>query len=391
MTRDEALALIGEFLRPLPADQFFAEILGRRVAAVDGDAGHPRAALLGPDPRATVLAAYATHASSFGFHADGVTGPPPPRDGIDSPEAFAELVAAHHERGYTLHIPDMATLSQPLRRLVTALETMLHQPVQASLFWSRPGNRAPVHYDDRDNLTVQLVGAKRWYVATEPSTLHNPWRGVAEAPAPLGSHRTLDRLPGELLFIPRGTRHTVETRAESLHLSIAITPTTVRETIAAALDHLSDYEFALRDNAFSRVDRRDDAADQIAAKVIAGLELLLARSHEPGFLMAALDRRASRFVSDLPKLPRVPPLADLSPASEVRHSDAATSVLLVGEDMVDFALPGQHLNVHKAAEPALRFIAATSRFRVADLPGLSDELRVALVARLIASGYLIPV
>jgi hypothetical protein len=40
----------------------------------------------------------------------------------------------------------------------------------------------------------------------------------------------------------------------------------------------------------------------------------------------------------------------------------------------------------------LRFIAATPAFRVADIPGdLPDEIRVALVTRLVTSGFLQPV
>ena len=36
----------------------------------------------------------------------------------------------------------------------------------------------------------------------------------------------------------------------------------------------------------------------------------------------------------------------------------------------------------------MRFIAETPRFRVGDIPGLADEVRVALVERLVASGFL---
>lgn len=388
MIREEALTLIGEMLAPLSADQFFADYLGQRVGSVPGSSGHPRAGLLGPDPRATILAAWQTHPSLFGFHADGVTGPPPVRDGVDGPDAFAALVAEHQARGYTVHVPDLAPLSPPLRRLMRAFEFMLHQPVKASLFWSRPGNRAPVHYDDRDNITIQLVGVKRWFVSTEPASLHNAWRDVAEPSAPLGPAQTIEAAPGHLLFIPRGVRHTVETLEESLHLSITLMPVTVREAMIAALDHLSDYDRTLRETALGRADRLGADLETIRLRTMDGLQRLLEQCRSPAFVGSALQRRSSRFVGDLPKLSPSPEPAALSANTILQQTGGAMSVMLATPDQIDFAQPGLHINVHRAAEAALRFIAATPHFRLGEVPGLDGELRIALVRRLLQSGFL---
>jgi len=388
MIRDEALALIDDMLAPLTADAFFADHLGRAIAVVPGAADHRRTQLLGPDPRATVLAAWQTHPELFGFHADGVTGPPPPRDNIDGPDAFAALVAEHQARGYTVHIPDLVPLSAPLRRFVTALELMLHQPVKASLFWSRPGNRAPVHYDDRDNIAIQLVGRKRWFVSTETPNLHNPWRGVAEGPEQLGPHRVIDAAPGDLLFLPRGLRHTVETIEESLHLSVTLVPITVRDALVAALDHLSDYDRSLRDTALGRFDELGTSLDTIQAQLVRGLDSLVAQCRSPGFVASALQRRSSRVIGDMPKLPPSDRPATLSAATELAHAEGAMTMMLATPELIDFALPGTHLHIHRGAEEALRFIAATSRFHLGDVPGLDDPLRVALAERLLQSGFL---
>ena len=271
---------------------------------------------------------------------------------------------------------------------MAALEFMLHQPVKASLFWSRPGNRAPVHYDDRDNVSIQLVGAKRWYVETGAPSLHNPWRDVAEVPRPLGPHQVVDMTPGQMLIIPRGLSHTVETVEESLHLSVTLMPITVRESIAAALDHLSDYDRPLRDTALARIDQLGPELGIVQAKLVAGLERLLHQCRSPAFVASALQRRSSRFIGDLPKLPAQPPAA-IGPDTVLMHADDAMSMMLATPELIDFALPGAHLNVHRAAEQALRFVATTLRFRPRDLPGLSDELRIALVGRLLQSGFLV--
>jgi hypothetical protein len=388
MIRDEALALLAEMLAPLPVDDFFSRHLGQKVAIIPGDAAHPRASLLGADPRAAILRAWQTHPEKFGLHADGVTGPPPSRNNVDGPDAFAALIAEHHRRGYTVHIPDIVPLSPSLHRLVTAFEFMLHQPAKTSLFWSRPGNRAPVHYDDRDNIAIQLVGRKRWYISTERPSLHNPWRDVAESPVPLGPHQVIDAAPGDLLFIPRGVRHTVETVAESLHLSVTIVPVTVREAMVAALDHLSDYDRALRDTALGRYDELGSALETIQARMVHGVEALLEHCRSPEFIASAIQRRASRVIGDLPKLPASDRPDTLSADTELAHADGAMAMMLATPDLIDFAQPGSHILVHRGAEDALHFIASTPRFRLGEVPGLNDEVRVALADRLLQSGFL---
>ena len=388
MIRDEALSVIAEMLAPLSVDEFFSEILGQKVASVPGGAAHPRAKLLGPDPRATLLGAWRPHPEQFGFHADGVTGPPPSRDGVDGPQAFAALIAEHHRLGYTVHLPDIAPLSPSLRRFVTALELMLQQPAKTSLFWSSPGNRAPVHYDDRDNIAVQLVGCKRWFVSTEQPSLHNAWRDVAEGPGPLGPHQAIDAGPGDLLFIPRGLRHTVETVEESLHLSITILPLTMRDAMIAAIDHLSDHDRDLRDSALPRADALGGALDSIQARLIEGLESLIEQCRSPDFVAAAMQRRWSRVVGDMPKLAPSQRPGNLSAATILAHADGEMAMMLATPDLIDFALPGAHILIHRGAEEALLFIVATPSFRLGDEPGLDGEVRIALAERLLQSGFL---
>jgi hypothetical protein len=75
----------------------------------------------------------------------------------------------------------------------------------------------------------------------------------------------------------------------------------------------------------------------------------------------------------------------------VRHTPLAISHLRAAHGTMDFTLPGEHIAIHRGVERELRFIAATEQFRVGDLPGeSSDDVRVALVNRLVASGLLEP-
>ena len=122
--------------------------------------------------------------------------------------------------------------------------------------------------------------------------------------------------------------------------------------------------------------------------MIAGLERVIAQCRQPGFVASAIQRRSSRFVGDLPKLPPSDRPSDLSAKTELVHAAGAMAMLLATPELIDFALPGAHLHIHRGAEEALRFIAVTARFRLGDIPGLDHPVRIALVERLLQAGFL---
>jgi len=379
MIVQEAEAILGEILDPLPVETFLGA-LGRGSLDSLGGPGHPRAKLLGDDPARTILGAFATHSARLDCHGVKPSGPPPGPRQAEGPDAFLELIRAYHERGYTVRVPEMVELSPPLRRLARALELLLHQPVDASLFWSKAGAGAIVHYDRRDNLVVQLEGRKRWYVSTDPPGLQNDWKHIGEPLPNLDRHRVIDVGPGDLLYIPRGTPHTVDSVSESLHLAVLFVPTTLRDVLIAAIDHLSDSDRSLRETA---------ARDVAPGQAVQGLERLIAKCRQGGFVEAAMDHRSSRFVGGLPALAKPNPAPSLSADALVRHAPLALFHLRRTGDWLDFALPGDRLAVHPGVEEELRFIRDRTEFRIRDIPGASSiEVRVALVVRLVAAGVL---
>ena len=388
MNRAEARAIVQAVLDPLPLDQFLAA-LGKGVQSVPGGADHVRAAMFGPDPAATVLAGHASHAGNLDCHAVTPQGDAPVPEPCASPEAFRALIGAYHARDYSVRVPDVVPLAPSLERFARALELILGAPVDASLFWSRREARAKVHYDNNDVIAIQLVGRKRWYTSTEPPLLHNPWDTSVLPALPPDRRQVVEMGPGDLLYVPRGTTHSVDSLEESLHLSILVTPLTMRAAIIAALDHLSDLDRDLRETPgdLAAANHGGVAAD-LPARMGAAVERLLAQVRAPGFADAAMQRRFSRFVGGLPQLPAEAGAAPIGPATMMEHGPIAIGHLIVTPQRIDFAQPGGHIQLHPGAEPAMRFIAETPRFRVGDIPGLANEVRVALVERLAASGFL---
>ncbi|HET6969955.1 MAG TPA: cupin domain-containing protein [Phenylobacterium sp.] len=268
---------------------------------------------------------------------------------------------------------------------------LLHTPVSASAFWSVSGMRAPVHYDDHDILIVQLAGTKRWYVANRPSQLFNAWKGISGNPPDLGTHDVVDMAPGDLMYLPRGTFHTVDSDAFSVHLALGFTPLTLREALIAALDHLSDLDRPLRETVGGRL------AWQLEGS---GIEGLAPATHDaarrladavqaPGFLSNALQRRASRAIGGLAPLPRPQGAPALSLDTTVRHAGLAACHLSADADTIDFAYPGGHLYIHRGATTPVLYVVDTPRFRVRDIEGdVADEVRLALAERFVQVGFL---
>ena len=272
-----------------------------------------------------------------------------------------------------------------------ALEMIVESPVGAVIFWSAGDAVAPVHYDEIDVIIIQVLGEKTWYVSKDPPTLSNKWKGIGEGPPSLDRFSTVDVEPGDLLYLPRGTPHTVQSVTESIHIAIGFVPVTVREAILAALDHLSDLDRPLRAGATKRADEHSlgSGFEDVAAQVRSGLEKLSESSQSDAFIHDAMARRRSRMIADMPKLPPAVSTNAVSLSSKIRRDPFAMAHIIKTPDIIEFCLPGEKMLVHPGAAESLEFIAHTPEFRVADIPGgIDDDIRIALVNRFLATGFL---
>ena len=394
MLFEAAQVILQRFLSPLTLDEFLDRTLTHGAKSVPGTgaglASNARTELLGADPQQRLLEAVHL-APKLTFHSANPLGPAPSLQAIRDSEDYRERIELFHTRNFSVRFPELRPLSPALDRICRAIEILLHKPVTASAFWSRGGMRAPVHHDDHDLIVVQLRGTKRWYVANNPADLTNTWPNIPGGPPRLDAHTALDLRPGDLLFLPRGTLHTVDCETESLHISIGFTPLTLREMLIAAIDHLSDLDRTLRTTVGGRLGFQllSSQFEPLAPTVMDGLARVVSACRTPGFLSAALQRRSARAVAGLPPLtpPETQPAMDLN--TELTQADTAFCHLTSSPQTIDFAYPGGHLYIHSGAADSLLYMADTLKFRVRDIPGgIDDEVRLSLANSLVGLGYL---
>jgi hypothetical protein len=389
MLVEDAHRTLARFLAPMTTDTFLDQALSGGFVKVDGADDSTRPGLLGPDPYAVLGNAFHL-APKLTFHSANAAGPPPSLDGVADASDFRRRLEAFHAHHYSVRFPELRPLSAELDTLARALEVLLHQPVTCSAFWSRGGMRAPVHHDDHDLIVVQLRGSKRWYLSTQHPELPNAWRGIPTGAPTLGPHATVDVRPGDLLYLPRGTLHSVDSDTESLHLAIGFTPLTVREALIAALDHLSDLDRMLRLSIGSRLafNLRGIAIERLGAQVADAAARLLNACRAPGFVTAALQRRSARVVGMLsPLQAAAAPVVTLD--TPLRQHATAFCHLTANADNIDFSYPGGHVYIHVGALDSVAYMARTPRFRVRDIPGsIGDDVRLSLATKLLEIGFL---
>jgi len=393
MLFQEAQRTLEQFLAPLTLEDFFERTLIGGFSKIAHDSSGARAALLGSEPQATLLAAFQL-APKLTFHSANPLGPAPSLAGVHDAHEFRRRIEQFHARHYSVRFPELRPLSRPLDELARALEFMLHAPVTASAFWSRGGMKAPVHYDDHDLIVVQLRGEKRWYLSGSPSELPNTWTSKPAESLRLEPSVTVDLSPGDLLYLPRGTLHSVDSDSESLHLSLGFTPLTVREALIAALDQLSDLDRTLRTTMGGCVPLQFKGVgmESFAARVADALERLRGACRTPGFLPAALQHRSTRVVASLAALTAPAAVPPIALDSELAHTGTAMCHLTASAERIDFSYPGGHIYLHRGAEPGILYMVNTPRFRVRDVPGgIADDVRLSLAVKLVEIGFLKPV
>ncbi len=384
-------------LRQLVGDvpSFLTDAWGRRPLHVPaGDDRRGIRDLLTLDAVDEVVAASGLRAPSFRLVRAGTTLPTRAvtrraRVGGRPIDDLVDVDAVHREvgQGATLVLQGLHRSHRPVLDLCRDLETTLTHPVQANAYLTPPvAQGLNLHEDPHDVFAVQTYGTKRWVV--HPPDAVEPW--------------DLQLAPGDVLYLPAGTRHAAQTIDEpSLHLTIGVRAVTWQQVVDRAVRRATTANpQAGGPLPAGWADRpelhRDRLADELAA--------LATALRDDRLVDDTLTAEARRFWEDRP-VDRRGGLRDLLEADAIgdrtplRRRQAATAELhatTAGDDSRDtddgqivLRLVDRDLRLPAAVDPAMRRILDGEVTRPADLADVMDERsRLVLCRRLVREGFL---
>jgi bifunctional lysine-specific demethylase and histidyl-hydroxylase NO66 len=283
--------------------------------------------------------------------------------------AFAE--------GATLVLQGLHRSWAPVTRVCRELEFSLTHPAQANAYLTPPvAQGLELHADPHDVFAVQTHGVKRWVV--HPPGDHTPW--------------DLELAPGDVLYLPAGTRHAAQTvDRPSLHLTIGVRTVRWRDLVRRTL------ETVLADPSLDAslpagwAQRPGELAPELQTRV-AALRATWVDALDASGICAAesaafLSARPPDLTGGLRDLLELADLGDTTPLR--RRAGTVCRVVPAAGEVVDVVLGDRRLRLPAALTPTLERLLELDRFRPLDLDELIDEpSRLVLCRRLVREGLL---
>lgn len=380
MAREDSL--LDDLLHPLTVEAFLADCWEREPLHISG-----KSDVIGR------LIDFEDLEELIAFH--GRSGQPPfsiarrsaigPRHAADPLRAGREAYAA----GQTLFVPEIHLRWPRFAAFCRALELRFRHPVGATLVFGPPGEQGLTpHFDAASVFALQVTGSKTWRVARpirEAPLFGDPSTDMAALPEPTVNYVLA---PGDVLYVPMGFPHVAQSGPEpSLHVSIYINAIRARDVVSKALDRAT-----ASDPVFRRPLPPGLLASADAEATLAGLFADLAARLSAGFDPTSVH---ADLVADL--LGRMPTLPvglqawePPAPRAEdvVAQAPGVLAFASVGPEGATLVYPGGQTRGPSRIYQSLAFVAATPRFRIAEIPGLDPAGQLVLVERLLAEGVL---
>jgi bifunctional lysine-specific demethylase and histidyl-hydroxylase NO66 len=362
-------------------DTFLADAFGR-APVHRASAGDTFQDLLSLDDVDHVVAATGLRTPSFRLVRAGRTLPASSvtrsvRIGSRPVGDLVDVAAVHHEfrEGASVVLQGLHRSWTPVATFCRSLEVPLTHPVQANAYLTPPvAQGLDLHADAHDVFAIQTHGVKRWVVHPPGGT--ETW--------------DLELRPGDVLYLPAGTRHAAQTLDRpSLHLTIGVRTVDLRSVVRRALEKV------LADPALDAplpAGWADDPAAH-AELVRHHLDTAVSRAGDAD-VDGALEAAAERFWSARPPdltgglrdLLELDGLDDTTPLR--RRADATYRVVPDGE-VVRLVLGDRTLELPATATALLQRVGELDRLVAKDLAELADEpSRLVLCRRLVREGAL---
>jgi ribosomal protein L16 Arg81 hydroxylase len=171
------------------------------------------------------------------------------RDLLDAKsQPSAEAIDRALRQGATMRVMGVSRFDATCASQLQLLRRALKREVFVNLYLTppqRPG--LDLHYDLEDSLVVQVKGEKHWRLYEAVEGPRYP-RAHAAGPPPVRGEPTLIHMrAGDVLFVPSGMPHTVETReSSSQHITFGVHVSRQADYLTALLDQFAATEEDLR-------------------------------------------------------------------------------------------------------------------------------------------------
>jgi bifunctional lysine-specific demethylase and histidyl-hydroxylase NO66 len=364
-------------------DAFVAADLGRRPRYLRGVDPGGFTDLLSLDDVDQVVAASGLRAPAFRLIRAGTTLPissvtRTARIGSRPVHDLVDVAAVHREfaAGATIVLQGLHRSWAPVAAFCRSLEAALTHRVQANAYLTPPvAQGLNLHGDPHDVFALQTHGVKRWVV--EP---------------PDEPRWELELEPGDVLYLPAGTRHAAQTiDRPSLHLTIGVRATTWRELVDRAVASALTTPAGLDEALPGRwAERPDELADALRGHLAAVAEALTDQALVGQVPQTVAERFWSTRLPDLTGGIRdLLELDDLDDGTPLQVRPAASCQVRVDGDRATLVLGDRRLTLPAAVAPVLELIVALQGFTPKDLDELIDEpSRLVLCRRLVREGLL---
>lgn len=416
-------------IAPVTTDEFFARYWELAPLVVARREPERYASLLPPAALDDIIdTACGLHNSSVELLGDaGVTGTP-----YAVEASTRSAVEDAYGRGATVRVNNVQQFSSVVRAVCGRLEQVFNFPLRANLYRTpATAQGAQRHYDNHDILVLQVAGRKRWLIYeplvrlplehVPPLSFEGrreemkyrrggPKRGRADIGDEESGAPVADIMleAGDLLYLPRGFVHEARTSDEaSLHLTLGIHVLTWLDALSVALGQAANRDERFRRalpvgfanesgatgdkfkeqfdallEAFAASADMNNALEETAASFITSREAAddERRQAKPDGARAGRDDDAGASTGDAAR--------HINPDTMMRRREGLLCRLVWQGGMAGLSSARGVLWMPADFAAGLRFVARHIEFRAGDIPGLSDNGRLALLRRLVQDGVL---
>jgi len=292
-----------------------------------------------------------------------------------------------HLDGATIVISQANRLFPGLANLCRHVHNGLQMHCQTNVYLSPAGNQGfNAHYDTHDVFILQVSGAKSFNFygsAIDLPFVHEPYDPALNKSKEI--RETIDLVPGDSLYIPRGVVHdAVAQDGASLHITLGVFAVVLRDLLTEAIQVAAEDDSALRASI---------ARDLWVGTSVEPNHESLAAMLSSAITAGTIDTALSRLRDDV-AMHGVPSCKNLLSRNVLENPVTADSRIRVNRHAV---MNGERCHsayfvrasgkVIEFAEPlssAVEWILSADQCAVADVPGVDEQQRLALVGRLLA-------